>query len=263
MVSLKLTTSFEVTIPKFIFMDHLLNIQFNWGNFLLAAVCLLALFMVLQFIYGVIHNIKLPKNTLHFSEGILSKILLIYEPVSILILTGIFILINPSFHGLLILLFVMFSFGHLKNYISGFLLRFDANLVSGNQIAVKDAKGTISEVCRRHLKLKSDDGVHILPYNKLLTEGYTLASSKQMGGFHQLVVRKTEGENSIIHEQKNLMDLLVMTPYVDWNYKTEITPLKNTENNTFKINVHVKSKSHLYDLIILINESGYTCEHAN
>ncbi len=227
----------------------------------MAAICLIALFLVLRFLYGIIHNIKLPKNILNFSESILSKILIIYEPLAILMLTGIFILINPSFHGLLTFLVVIFSFGHLKNYISGFLLRFDANLVSGNQISVKDVKGTISEVCRRHLKLKSDDGVHIMPYNKLLTEGYTLTSGKQMGGFHQLLVSKTEGTNNINHEQKTLMDLLVMTPYVDWNYKTEITPVKNKENNTFKINVPVKSKSHLYDLITLINESGYACEH--
>jgi len=82
-----------------------------------------------------------------------------------------------------------------------------------------------------------------------------------MGGFHQLLVSKAESNNNVNHEQKNLMDLLVMTPYVDWNYKTEIIHLKGTENNTFKINVPVKSKSHLYDLMTFINESGYACEH--
>jgi len=94
-------------------MDNLLNIQFNWGNFLLAVFWLTVFFLMFRFLYGIIHNIKLPKKILTFSESILSKILIIYEPVAMLILTGIFILINPTFHGLLIFLFVIFGFGHL------------------------------------------------------------------------------------------------------------------------------------------------------
>ena len=84
-----------------------------------------------------------------------------------------------------------------------------------------------------------------------------MMSGEEIGGFHQLLISPNEPDKKVNYS-KRLTDLLASAPYLDRNHKTELKPL-GQDTHKFSAKVLVKEDSHLRDLIMLIEESGYSC----
>ena len=105
------------------------------------------------------------------------------------------------------------------------------------------------------LKLRTDNGLQFVNYSKLVAEGYTLLSGKEISGIYNINVT-TAGDQPFDSEE--LMDLWASTPYIDWSHSPDI----QAGNNSNQINLHVlvKEESHLHDFIKLMEELGYQCK---
>ena len=238
-------------------MESLLSLQFSWTYLLTTALGLLALFFALQFLDRMLKRAAFLGSWQDPAQKTVRYLLLIYEPLALILLGGIFVLINPIFHGLLLAILLLTSFTHLRNYIAGRVVQLDHHIDRGSQIRSGDIEGVVLEMGRLGVQIQTKEGLYHLTYVKLLTNGYTLMAGEEIGGFYHLHISPKDEESKVRHLQF-LQNSFVTVPYLDWNHKPELTTLDD-QANKLQARVLVREESHLYDLITLIKEWGYYC----
>lgn len=238
-------------------MEKYLNLEYSWANFLFIAVGLFALYFLLKFIDRILSNFYFLGRFQTLVKNRVQDILLIYEAIVLLLLSTNFVLINPVLHGLLFLLLLIGGFTHVKNYISGRIVQFDKDVAIGNQLSTTNLQGIIAETGRLGLRLNTNEGLHFINYSKLINDGYLLDSSDIIGGFYHLEITPKKVDAKINYGTA-LMDLLATAPYLDWSHKPELSKVEE-QLNRFNARVLVLEEDHLYDLITLIRERGYSC----
>ncbi len=242
-------------------MEDFLSIQFTWFNFLLNALGLLLLYFLLRFVRRL-----LAASTSQSRFGLrpykfVQDLLTLFEPLAIVLLSSIFIFINPPFHGLLIGLVVFTGFSHIRNYMSGRFVHLDRSVVKGKRVKTNETEGVISRLGNLGLHLQTPDGPHHISYQKLLGEGYTLVSGEESGGFCHLRITLAEDKNGRLNAS-HLFDLLATTPYLDWHQKPEM--LVPPENGGYvEAKFLLKDEKYLHDLRRLMKEWGFLCQSQN
>lgn len=221
-------------------------------------VVLMTCYLILQFVARTLKRTDvLRKNQSYFYKGI-RHVLLIFEPIGILVLTGVFVLINPMFHGLIIGLILLLGLSHLKDYLNGRVLQFDNVLSVGKHISTSGLLGIITKITRLGIYSKTNKGTQFISYSRLYSDGFHLLSDNEFGGFYQLKIEPIE-LNQKINYQVYLTDLFASAPYVDRNHKTDIS-LSDENGLKYMANVSVKEKQHVIDLIALLTEQGFACK---
>lgn len=237
-------------------MDHLFDSQFSWSNFFITALGLLALYFVLQFARQVLSNTNLMGDIRLPLLKSIERILLFYEPIVLLILVSIFVLINPSLHGLWIALLAIGGFSHIRNYISGRILQIEKSIAIGNKVKANQQEGVISKIGRLGLQLKTAKGTQHINYSKLNADGFMVLTGQDIGGFYHLKIKPQE-PNEKLNYSLQLMDLFASSPYLDWNFKPT---LKKGDDFNLHAKIMVREDNHLQDLIRLIEEHGFACK---
>lgn len=239
-------------------MDKLLLINFSWGKFLLIALVLIAiytgLFVIQQFTKHSSFSGRFQKEF----KNLFRQIYIVYELVAILILASVFVLINPFLNGMILLFLVLGSLPYIRSYISGRWVHFDQTITEGVEIKTGGLQGVILKMGRVKMRMQTKEGLHHLSYNKLLTNGYTLISGNEIGGFYHLELLPKDSVNDIKNHHLHLMDLFATAPYIDWHHKPEIFQ-NDSGVDTVDAKVLIKEESHLQELIGLIKEWGYNC----
>lgn len=184
------------------------------------------------------------------------NLFIIYEPFALLLITVSFILINPLFFGLIVIIILLVSIRHLRNYFSGRLVQLDKSIEIGRQIKTADNQGIIHQITRFGIRLKTAKGLQFLTYPQLIWPGYTLSAGEDLGGFYRLIISK---ENDEPMDNIKLKDLITTVPYLDWNHDTELS-MSYDQPNQVSTKVLVREDHHLQNLIALIKEWGYTCK---
>ena len=233
----------------------MLNIQFTFGNWLATLFILASLYLAMQFLDNRLEKVNFfgkYQNRIHKN---LKLTLLIFEPFVVLILLVSLVFINPLVHGLGFLVFLLFCYNHMRNYLNGRIARFDQNIRIGAHLSVGEVSGIISGIGRLDLCLRNAKGLHVVNYSTLLSDGYLVHAGDQVGGYYRLKIFPKETNNKVAPEEK-IMDILVSAPYLDWMHKPEFY---YSEKKVGQLNAHVsvKDEDHLYDLIALIDEWGY------
>lgn len=232
--------------------------QFNWWQFFLLTTFLILWYYVLQFFSGILEKFKLFGKYQNSIKSIVSYSLLTYEALVILILGCAFVLINPIYHGILILFLLIVGFSHVKNYFSGRVVQFDQSLEDGKRLKMLDSQGVIFRKGRLGLKLRTTKGVQFINYSSLIANGYTLLSGEEVGVFYELKIQP----NSVIEKRDYLIhlnDLLTTTPYLDFRNRPYLEILDD-ELKTILARVEVKEESHLHDLITMMKERDYAIQ---
>ena len=239
-------------------MEKILNVKYTWGNWLLAAMVLLALYFLLRFIDKRLAKANFLGRRQDAVHRVIRSILLIYEPMALIVLGVGFVFINPMFHGLGLGLLLLAGFMHIRNYFNGRIVLFDKNIKIGAKLSSGGLSGVISELGRLGLRLKNNKGLHFINYSKLLADGYLLHSGEEVGGYYRLKIAAKEDANKAVSSEK-IMDTLAAAPYLDWDYRPEVSfSEKNPEQ--LNVRVSVNEENHLHDLIALIKEQGYDAE---
>lgn len=238
-------------------MEDLFTVKFSWAYLLSNIVLLLAFFFALQFFDQLLQRSSFLGRWHTPVKKAVRYLVLVFEPLAIIWTGGIFVLINPVFHGLLLALIFLSAFTQLRNYIAGRVIQLDQHIERGSQLRAGEVEGVVIEMGRLGLQLQTKEGLYQLTYSKLLHSGYTLIAGDEIGGFYHLKIEPKDPESKVRHLQ-NLQNLLVTAPYLDWSHKPELTVLDD-EDQKLEARILVREENHLHDLMALIREWGYHC----
>lgn len=231
---------------------------FTWWRFFLTALFFFGLYFLLHFINRVLTKYNFLGKFQRNTKIIIKHSLLIFEAVALLILGGAFILINPIYHGILALVILATGFNHVKNYFSGRIVQFDQSIEDGKRLKTLESQGVIFKMGRLGLKLRTQKGVQFVNYTNLISNGYTLLSGEEVGGFYELEIRPKNLENKKDYFTF-LEDLFTTAPYLDLRFRPQVENI-NDETKTFLARVEVKEENHLQDLVKMIRERNFTCK---
>ncbi len=236
-------------------MSEFLQVRFGWTDLLFAAILLFVGYLLLQFISQRLKRKPLLGRFTKQVEETLSAILLLYEPISILLLGIILLFINPLPHGILLLLIVTAGFSRLRDYFSGRVLLFKPLVKEGKRMKTGKFTGVITQINRLGLYLQTSEGLHFVNYSGLLTEGYSLVTGKEYGGYYQLNITPPAPEKEA-HPFRFLQDKFLTTPYLDRSFRPELFPGDSSEHK-IKARISVREEKHLRELLSLMAEWGY------
>lgn len=239
-------------------MENIIDFNFTWTDFILTSVFLLGLYFLLQLAQRVLRGPKVLGKYQPILAQVLKAILLVYEPLALLILLGTLILINPAFFGLILGLLFLAGFSHFRNYIVGRIILLDTPLAVGERLKSNSVKGIIKKIGRLGLHLNTVNGLHFIAYQNIQSNGFTLLSGEEIGGFYHLKITPVNPEISQNYRQQ-IIDRLVTAPYLDRNHKLE-SSFYNQEEKELDLKVLIREEHHLHDLMALISEWGYICK---
>lgn len=238
-------------------MEYILSVQFSWTYLLSSILILLGLFFALQFLDRLLERTTFLGRWQRPIHRVVRFLILVFEPLAIIWVGGIFVFINPVFHGLLLALLFLSAFTHLRNYIGGRIVQLDQHIERGSRLRAGQVEGVVLEMNRLGIQLQTKEGLYKLTYGKLLDSGYTIIAGDEIGGFYHLRISPKEMDSKVRHLQI-LQNLFVTTPYLDWSHKPELTSLDDKDQK-LEARVLVREENHLYDLMALIREWGYEC----
>ena len=231
---------------------------FTWWKFFLGVLFFLGLYFLLNFFSRLLTKYNFLGKYQGDIKSIVKHSLLIYEAVALLILGSGFVLINPIYHGILAAVILAVGFNHIKNYFSGRIVQFDQSIVEGKRLRTLDSQGVIFKKGRLGLKLRTQKGVQFVNYSNLISNGYTLLTGVEVGGFYELKIQPNDLEVKIDY-LTILRDLFTTTPYLDMSHKPQLEKVDD-ESKTILARVEVKEESHLQDLVTLIKERNFSCK---
>ena len=240
-------------------MDELidiLQIDFNWYQFILIVFILSAVYALLYFLKRIVRSVFFSRRVKFWLVNALDLIFIYYEPLAIIIGISLFVLINPLLHGLIVLLGILVGMQHFRNYFNGKIIQGKRSIELGQTIKVEDISGLIFEKGRLGLRVKSKDGLHYIPYEKLIRHGYVLSSGDKIAGLYHLNVSSLE-DSKITHHR--LTEVLMSSPYVDEDYKP-IIHRSPSDNNILDVTLSVKEESHIFELLTMLEENDFAVE---
>ncbi len=241
-------------------METIINNSFNWVDFLTATVILVIIWFLLKFLIRILGKAPFLGKYQPVVFRSIKYLILLFEPLALAVLVSIFVLINPLFHGLVFCWIFLTGFYQIQNYFNGLVVRFDNSISVGKNLSTNNLKGIISKMDRSGMQLKTEQGLHFISYSNMLREGYMLVSGEEIGGLYNLIITSSTNEN-IAYTMTKLKNLIITTPYIDWNHKPEFM-FSGEEEEQVTARIVLKDESHLNQLIALINEWGYVCSKA-
>lgn len=234
-----------------------MSYRVSWLGLSSLGIALLGFYFVLRLAYRLVAGVSVSSRLLTAGRRLLRSAMLLYEPLAILAWSAFFVFINPPLHSLLLGVLVLAGYPHIRNYVSGRMIRLGHAIVPGKKLRSGNVQGVVSRLGNLGLYLQADDGRHYLSYSLLWEYGYTLLSGEDVSGVFHLSVQR-EGEENHASFAVPLLDLLATTPYLDWNHKPEwITD--GIPDSTLELRVVLKQEAHLRELIQLLEEGGYSC----
>ena len=230
---------------------------FTWSSFFITALFLFLLYGFMSIVHKLLEEQPRKNDWLHkFQKGLYHSFK-VYEIIVGLILCSIFVFIHPILNGLILLAVIVFSFSHIRNYISGRLALFDENLSIGKRLKIGNSNGVIIKMGQLGIQLRTAIGIQFVNYSQLFSEGYSLIAVEEIGGFYEFEIEPIQATTNINHLQK-LMDTFPMIPYIDPNRQPELVYL-DAKHFIMEARILIREDSSLDDFIQLIQEKGYQC----
>ncbi|WP_116127050.1 hypothetical protein [Lewinella sp. IMCC34183] len=227
--------------------------HFTWIDLFLAAAILYGIYALLSLLRD---RLQLTRRTQGIRAGaynVIAPFLLYYEPITVLLLAAVFVFINPLLHGVILLLLVAAGFSRLRDYLSGRIVLAVPLVSVGKRMKTERYTGVISRVTRFGLYLQTGEGLHFVNYSSLLTQGYSLITGKDIGGYYQLHLRPADGKADAL---RDLADRLTTTPYLDRSFRPELSYAEYGSSG-ISARLSVREEKHLTELLALLDEWGY------
>lgn len=235
-------------------MEGLMKPYFTWTNLLLAALLLWGFYFLLRLVIERLNKSVWLGRHQRRVTAFLAAFLLLFEPITVLVLSMIFLFINPFVHGIFLLVIILAAFSRIRDYLSGRIILTSPLVTEGKSMKTSRYGGTISRIGRMGLYLQTGEGLHFVNYSTLLTDGFSLATGKEVGGYYQLII--TMAEEAKTNPLRELAERFVSTPYLDRTFKPVLV---RSENNPRQIDarISVREDQHLRELLELMAEWGY------
>lgn len=238
-------------------MTDLLKPHFSWLFFIGTVVFLLLFYGLLLFLQRQIHQLPV---TLKFKDRLsntLRSLLLLYDLIFVVVTASVFILLNPVWHGLVILFLVSITFPLMRNYMIGRFLCFDPEFQQGKRITVGKDTGVINKMNRLGIYMITNNGMKYINYMILQERGFSLLTDSLMQEYCDLNISANEQDPSNLSAEMLLYKLMGV-PYLDSEYRP--TLISNDADIKFQIRVLIRKGNHRQELISLIKDWGYDCQ---
>ncbi len=236
-------------------LDQIFELHYTWTDLFLLIIVLGLLYLLLLFLRRIIPSLSFLGRLRSSFRKFLDKVISLYEPLVVLVVVGVFIMIKPGFHGLMIGALGLFTLDHVRNYFQGRLYLTNNTLQVGRRIKVDGSEGVIVKLGRFGVDVRTDEGLLFLPYQTLIKQGYVMSSGEKIGGYYHLTITQMESEEAT-PSLSEVSNIIISSPFVDGDHKPKITrSLSDPEEINIKL--LVKEESHLHDLISLLSEHGY------
>lgn len=233
-------------------METLLKPYFTYTNLLVEILILWGVYWLLTLVHKRIRKGVLLGKYQQRITDLLSAFLLLYEPLTILLITIVFIFINPLMHGIVLLLLTVAGFNRIRDYLSGRIMLSTTLVAEGKRLKSPQATGVISRIGRIGVYLQTGDSLSFVNYSNLLTKGYSLGTGQKVGGYYQLNVTAPETPNPL----RELAWKLVSAPYLDRGFKPELN-YDESSSGLIRARIAVREEEHLRELLVLMGEWGY------
>ncbi len=231
-----------------------INETYTWGNWLGTFVLIALLYITIRVAIQLVQQYVSSSTTKRNSLKVLKAVYTVYEPLAICILLVSFVLINPIVHGLLLLALFIIFYTVLRKYLFGRLLMFTSNLREGQHIRVRSNEGSIQQLNKLGLLLKTNQGNQRIYYDTIMTKGYTLLRGKEVRQIYELQIAPLKEDQNITQYQ--IEDKLLTCTFLDWNNQPNI---ESIGDNKFKIWVQTLEERHFNYLVTLLSED-YQCK---
>ena len=232
--------------------------RISWPGFLSLLLIMVLLYSLLRLGNQLLGRTANWGRALSVVKAVAHYAMLIYEPMAVIVLTGAFVMVNPVYHSVLIILLLLLAFSHLRNYISGRLMQLNPLIAPGRRMSCRSHKGIIIDIRRQGIALQTRDGIQFVSYSQLLTDGYAVEPGDEIGGYYKLKI-SWEKIQEVSDPASYFGDMLTSSPYLNRVFKPEIIADDN-RSNCLQVKVLLQEESHLYELIALIKEWGFDVE---
>ncbi len=217
----------------------------SWFNFFTLIILLVVIFIFLRILLRFLSQIFKRKSLINRISLVLTQILEIYKPVAILVVLLSFVAINYKVHGILILLFLIVTFSHIKRYLYGVLFKINPLVNIGSNMSTGKFKGDISKFLFFGVVINEAIGNRFINYSYIDENGFSINQNDNAS------VRRT----IYIHEQEKtepILDLLFENPTIDFNNKPIIKRLPN--ENILQLQIALESGAKMESLVAFLNQ---------
>lgn len=217
---------------------------YSWKGLLYLLLVLIVVYWALKFISFIVksfakRNVTNKKVALFFD-----KLLMIYKPVSFVILLLDFISINYITHGMLLLILGVFGYQHIRNYISGLFFKTNPLIETGVQITVNTISGEVNRLLSFGLILNTQEGERFLGYHTIEVHGFSVNAATDT----------TLRQTVFIHtafEENHILDLLFDNPILNFD---QVPTVKSTDTNgILRLQYTLEKGATTEDLISFLN----------
>ncbi|MAT55468.1 MAG: hypothetical protein CMN32_13410 [Saprospirales bacterium] len=235
-------------------MDENLTHIFTWEQFTKLIVLLIVAYWFFKLLKKGLEKIPMFSEFKNIALTLLHKFLTVFQPLAFIIALSVLVFINPLLHGVIMGLVLLFSFLHLKNYLSGRLVLLDGTITPEKKISYNDISGTITRCGHLGIQVLSNSGINHISYSNLLNKGYTIIPDDPGSFSCKLIVENDEEKKPA----DSLKDLLAESPYIDTNFSCKIE-----SNETYSmVHCHLYFPDNLPELLETLKESGYNAKRA-
>ncbi len=242
-------------------MERYTSFDYTWGDLLTLTIVLLGLFFLLRIFLRIAVNISLGGVIRAFFIRGIKLILLIYEPLALVLLLGLFVMISPWVHGIIIAIVLLGTTGQIRNFFEGSVILSDPKVIVGAPLVIGNTRGNVTKLGRLGLYLRNQKGLHFVNYATMLRKGYTHSTEHTSKGHYQL---------SVLDDRKDkkppigtaLEQLISTSPYIEAADQPYIRVHK-TEDNRAIVRLTVRNIEHLEDLTALLQDQGFKIDILN
>jgi hypothetical protein len=188
----------------------------------------------------------------------LRQVMLLYELFFVVVMSSLFILLNPFWDGLIVFFLVLITFPLIRNYLIGRLLCFDRDFGTGKRIIIGDTKGVINHMNRLGIYVNTNNGMQYFNYKQLQTGGFSIVTDSNMEEYCDLNISVPEEQST---NAQDLLFQLMGVPYLDNGYKPIL--IKSETDQVFRIRVLIRKGNHRSELLQLIEGWGYRCQFSH
>ncbi len=230
---------------------------FSWSFFLATTLLLTLLYLLLYVLKNRLQNISLGAATQKKLNNILRRVLLWCEPLYLLSIFSFFLLVNPFWHGLLILFFTLTGFPLIRNYLIGLFLQYDSGFQKGKAIKVGSIRGDIQKVNGLGVYIMTSEGVQYMNYTRIQKQGFSLIANNSSKVYCYLNLSLKSDKCTPNMNIDFLLSKLFQIPYLDTTFKPIL--LEEKKDNTIKIKLLLRAGSHRKEIIDLVDSWGCQC----
>ncbi len=239
-------------------MEEIIRNPVSWFEFVSISLLLIIFQQVVTFFSRYLRDFWIHGKTRIPAAELSQKGLIILEPVIFICILILFIAINPIIHAIVAFILCGLMYQQIRDYQCGRIILYSSTIMHDKKINVGKYNGSVVKTGKLGLHISTPEGVSYLNYSRILADGFTLSAGQESGEYCYVLVKAKSSDTTIQEFKKQLNEILVTLPYIDWKYKPKISSNSQMEGELeLKMLLHQNVASE--EVCRFLKEAGYHC----